>query len=653
MAEISRRSLFGGALAGGVVLGMGGAAPVAMAAAAAAPPPRQTGQTSMIDVPFAAHSVVRVGLIGLGNRGGGMSGEWARVPGCVVTAVCDIRRDRAQNVADQLVAAGRPRPAVHGGTDVSYQALLDQADIDLVYIATPWEFHYVQARDAMLAGKHVAVELPIATSLTELWSLVDTSERTRKHLMLAENCCYGADELAMLKMSRAGVFGEVTNGHGGYLHDLRALLFNDGYYTDDWRRLWHTRSKASFYHMHGLAPVSAAMNINRGDRYTTVSATSTAARGLADYRQRFVPQGHRSWNETYINGDLVTCHIGTANGHNIRTEHDVSTPRPYSRINSVAGTRGLFEGYSGSASGSRVYFEPAHTDHGWRDFGTYGEQYKHWLVAKLAGSGGGHGGMDFIMAWRTVQLMRSGLVPDIDVYDSAAWCAPIPLSVDSIALSGAAVEVPDFTRGDWGTARPGLDSAVSDMPTGGGTLTPLASLAAAFDNVGITSETNVKPGDFDGTGNSFSAEKLAAAGLTAGATFTALGASIKWPTGIGKINNVMGRGQVIKQTGKGSKLVVVGSGIGTAPSGAVVVKYTDGTTVSGTITFPNWTAPAAGGATVVAASVGRNRQNGYGDTGYSYKIFAHSVTLDPAKTVDTVTLPVNSNLHFFGMGVAP
>ncbi len=651
MTEINRRTLFGGAFAtGAAAIGVGSAS--LASAASLADPPRPPGQTSMIDVAFPARSTVRIGLIGLGNRGGSMAGEWARVPGCVVTAVCDIRSARAQTVADQLVASGKPRPAIHGGSASSYQALLARTDVDLVYIATPWEFHYAQGRDAMLAGKHVMVELPIATTLTELWSLVDTSEQTRKHLMLAENCCYGEHELAMLKMSHAKVFGEVTNGHGGYLHDLRALLFNDGYYTDDWRRLWHTRSTASFYHMHGLAPVAAAMDINRGDRFATVSATSTVARGLADYRQRFVPAGHRSWNETYINGDLVTCHIKTAKGYAIRTEHDVSTPRPYSRINSIAGTRGLLEGYANTASTSRIYFEPAFGDHGWRDFGPYRDQYKHWLWTKLGGSGGGHGGMDFIMCWRTIQVMRAGLVPDIDVYDSAAWCAPIPLSADSLALGGAAVQVPDFTRGDWNRIRPGLDSPPSDMPGGGGTQ-PLPNLAAAFDNVGTTYESNTTPGNFDGDGNSFSADKLTAAGLAPGASVSALGASITWPSGVGANNNAIGRGQVIMLSGRGSKLVLLGSGIGSLPSGTVVVKYTDGTTAQGTITFPNWTQPASNGATAVATVVGRNRQSGYGDTNYNYTIFAHSVALNNAKTVETVTLPVNSSLHFFGMGLAP
>ncbi|MET4001417.1 putative dehydrogenase [Arthrobacter sp. UYCu511] len=184
--------------------------------------------------------------------------------------------------------------------------MLNEMDLDLAYIATPWEFHHEQGKAAIISCAHAMVELPIATGLDELWDLVDTSEKTRRHMMLAENCSYGRNELAMLKMAHEGVFGDVRNGHGGYLHDLRDLLFNDGYYMDDWRRKWHTKSTASFYAMHGLAPIAAAMDINRGDRMKTLSATATLAKGLADYRARFVPKGHRSWNETYVNGDLVT-----------------------------------------------------------------------------------------------------------------------------------------------------------------------------------------------------------------------------------------------------------------------------------------------------------------------------------------------------------
>ncbi|WP_370585950.1 Gfo/Idh/MocA family protein [Tessaracoccus sp. MC1756] len=463
-----------GFLAGGVGAGLLAAAGAGVAAHAnlgaqdsAAPSnvggPRPIGQESMVEVPFEQLGTVRIGLVGLGNRGHSMASGWARQPGAHVVAVCDIRDDRAQRTADTLQAETGTRPATYGGSADSYQKMYAEMDLDLVYVASPWEFHYAQARDALLAGAHAMVELPVAMELDELWSLVDTSEQTRKHLMLAENCSYGRNELAMLKMAHEGVFGDVHNGHGGYLHDLRSLLFADGYYTDDWRRLWHTRLNASFYPMHGLAPIAAAMDINRGDRFTTLSATATPAKGLADYRERYVSRNHHSWNETYVNGDLITCMMTTDMGRIVRAEHDVSTPRPYSRINSLAGTRGLMEDYVGSGSGARIYMEPDHTDHGWRDFGSYRNEYDHWLWTEVGGQGG-HGGMDGLMQWRTIQLMRTGGIPDIDVYDSVAWCSPVPLSAASLALGGQPVEVPDFTRGDWKFPRLGLDSQPGTMP---------------------------------------------------------------------------------------------------------------------------------------------------------------------------------------------
>jgi hypothetical protein len=457
----SRRSVLGSAAAvGGAALGIG-------ALTAGATPARAAGQRTMVNQAFEAHEIVRIGLIGLGNRGFGMARGWADIPGAQVVAVCDIRADRATRVADDLVARGKTRPKEYGGKRGSFKQMLDREELDLIYIATPWEFHYDQARTSMLAGAHVAVELPIATQLNELWDLVNTSEMTRKHLLLAENCSYGRNELAMLKMAHEGVFGDITHGAGGYLHDLRALLFNDGYYTDDWRRLWHTRSTASFYPMHGLAPIAAAMDVNRGDRAVTLAATATAPRGLADYRERFVPRDHRSWKEEYINGDRISCEITTSGGRTISAEHNVSQPRPYSRINSIEGSRGLFEDYvGGDSTGARAYAEPLHSGDTWRGFKALRQEFDHWLWKELEddASGSGHGGMDYILQWRLIQTMRAGLVPDIDVYDSAMWCSPVPLSVESLAKNGKPVEIPDFTRGNWRKPRVGLDSRQTEMP---------------------------------------------------------------------------------------------------------------------------------------------------------------------------------------------
>jgi predicted dehydrogenase len=457
---LSRRGLLGGALAGGAALSV-----VTRPGPALAGPPR--GAATMVGVPFQARETVRVGLIGLGNRGMGMLGTWVDIPGCQVVAVCDELPGRAATAAQRVADEGKPRPTEYAGSVDSFQQLLDREELDLVYIATPWEYHFPQAKAALLAGAHVGVELPIATELSELWDLVDTSERTRRHLWLMENCSYGRNELAMLKMAHDGVFGDVTSGHGGYLHDLRALLFSTTYYTKSWRRLWHTRSTASFYPMHGLAPIAAAMDVNRGDRMLTLSATATEPKGLADYRERFVPRDHPAWSETYINGDLVTCMINTSKGRVIRAEHNVSQPRPYSRINTLEGSRGIFEDYvGGDPTGARIYAEPRHSGDTWRGALEMRTEYDHWLWKELAddAAGAGHGGMDYILVWRCIQQIRAGLVPDIDVYDSAAWCSPVPLSVMSLDRGGKPVDVPDFTRGHWNKIRLGLDSPQTAMP---------------------------------------------------------------------------------------------------------------------------------------------------------------------------------------------
>lgn len=457
----SRRTVLGSMLAAGTM-----ATAPTMASAAPGqrgrPPRRPRGQESMIGVPYEQVDHVKIGLIGLGNRGMGMVSGWAVVPGCEVAAVCDIRSDRATRAADIVEDLDQPRPQEFGGDEGSYQEMLDSTELDFVYIATPWEDHHEQGKATMLAGAHAGIDLPIATELDDIWDLVDTSEQTRRHCFLMENISYGRNELVMLKMAHEGLFGEITNGHGGYLHDLRDLLFSDDYYTDAWRRKWHTRSVASFYAMHGLAPIAAAMDINRGDRMTTLQATATAPKGLADYRERFIPRDHPSWDEEYINGDLVTCLIGTDKGRIIRAEHDVSSPRPYSRINSLAGSRGIMEDFD-----ARIYLEPDHDGHQWAEFAPYRDKYDHWLWEKVGDDAlahGGHGGADYILQWRTIQQIRTGQVPDIDVYDSAVWCAPVPLSVHSLQNDGAPVDFPDFTRGDWASPRVGLNSQESDMP---------------------------------------------------------------------------------------------------------------------------------------------------------------------------------------------
>ncbi|MET9801998.1 Gfo/Idh/MocA family oxidoreductase [Streptomyces sp. NPDC006368] len=458
----SRRSVLrttaGVAGAAGLGLGAPAAAVAATDGAGVQAEPAQTAApvrqgATMAGVPFERRSTVRVGIVGLGNRGGSMIDLFLALPGVRVMAVCDPVRAKAESAAAKVVRAGQPSPAVYTNGEEDYAKLCERGDVDFVYVATPWDSHFEMARTAMLNGKHVGVECPIAMRLDELWALVDLSERTRRHCMQLENCCYGRNEMRVLRMAHAGKFGELLHGAGAYNHDLRELMFSPTYYEGPWRRLWHTRLRGDLYPNHGFGPVANYMDVNRGDRAVSISSFGTPALGLAEYREAHVPPGDPSWKETYIGSDRAISMIRTAKGRVIRLEHDVSTPHPYSRINSLGGTKGVFEDYP-----ARIYVEPDHKGHQWGDFSAYAAEFDHWLWKEHANPPGGHGGMDYLMVFRLTQCMRLGLVPDFDVYDAATWTAPVPLSHASIKAKGAPQPIPDFTRGEWRKPRSGVDS---------------------------------------------------------------------------------------------------------------------------------------------------------------------------------------------------
>lgn len=456
----SRRSVLWTAGAAGAGLGLGGltagqasAAGRAPAAAAATPAAAPTAKgPSMIGVPFERRRTVRVGIVGLGNRGASMIDLFLAVPGVRVVALCDPVREKTARAAKKVTDAGQPAPAVYSKDEDDYEKLCERGDLDFVYLATPWDLHFPMAKAALRGGKHVGVECPLALRLDELWELVDLSERTRRHCMQLENCCYGRNELRVLRMAHAGLFGELLHGAGAYNHDLRGLMFDPEYYEGPWRRLWHTRLRGDLYPNHGFGPVANYMDINRGDRAVRISSMGSPALGLAAYRKEHMPAGDPSWKESYVESDRTISLVQTAKGRVIRLEHDVSTPHPYSRINSLGGTKGVFEDYP-----ERIYLEPDHTNDEWGDFGQYAK-WDHWLWKEHANPPGGHGGMDYMMIFRLMQCMRLGLVPDFDVYDAATWTAPVPLSDASIRANGAPQEIPDFTRGRWKEARPGMDS---------------------------------------------------------------------------------------------------------------------------------------------------------------------------------------------------
>jgi predicted dehydrogenase len=457
MTELTRRDLLKGAALAGV--GLAARATIASALgdvthptdAAMQVPPAPVNRVTMKGVPFERHDTVRIGIVGTGLRGRSVLSELLAIDGVRITALCDVTASKTALAVKMCTDAGQPAPAVIVAGDRGFEQLVGRDDVDFVYTATPWEWHVPVMLAALEQGKHCGSECPIGTTLNDLWALVDASERSRRHCLHLENCNYGETEMLVNRLVHEGIFGELLHAEAAYLHDLREILFEN---KDEglWRRAWHTRVNANLYPTHGLGPVSWYLDIHSGDRYDYLVSVASPQRGLELHREVTVKdRSDPKWRERYVTGDLNTSILKTTKGKTVLLQHDVSNPRPYTRHNRVQGTKGAFEDYP-----PRIYVEGQAGGERWAPIDDWKAKFMHPLwanVGELARRKGGHGGMDFIMAYRLIQTLREGLVPDYDVYDAAAWSAPFPLSQVSIANGSAPVQFPDFTRGVWSTPR--------------------------------------------------------------------------------------------------------------------------------------------------------------------------------------------------------
>lgn len=397
---------------------------------------------------------VRIGIIGLGQRGSEAVERLAYIDGVEIIALCDKFPDRITKSQKALEKMQRPKAKEYTGED-GWKALCESNDIDLVYTPTPWHLHTPIALRAMKNGKHAAVEVPAGKTLDELWELVETSEKTKQHCMMLENCCYDFFEMLTLNMSRQGMLGEIVHAEGAYIHDLtKDWIFNKNGYADMWRLKENIGHNGNLYPTHGLGPVAQCMNINRGDKLDHLVSMSgndftmnNKIKELAakdDFYKEYIDQPFR--------GNMNTTLIRTNRGKTIMVQHDVSTLRPYSRIHLLSGTKGAAQKWPGP---ERIAF-----GHSWIKKEELDELYKKYSppiinhIGTIAKDVGGHGGMDFIMDWRLIDCLRNGLALDQDVYDAAAWSCLVPLSQRSVAKKSRTVDIPDFTRGAWQTNKP-------------------------------------------------------------------------------------------------------------------------------------------------------------------------------------------------------
>lgn len=397
--------------------------------------------TTMHGVPFEKHETIRFGLIGAGSRGRYLLHELLACEGMEVKALADVSQESVDQACRQVSKSGMPAPTVHVGED-GWRKLLDE-DLDLVYIASPWDSHTPYAVAAMQAGKHVGVEVPAAVTLEECWQLVETSEKTRRHCVMLENCCYDYWETLVKRMVKAGLLGTITHAECAYIHDLREMLLQD-YSEGLWRRQPHITRDSNHYPTHGLGPVAQIFGIGEEDAFDYMVSVSSLPAGLAEYRDRVLTPDDPKRQETYITGDMNTSLIRTKKGRSILLQHSVVGPRPYDRLFLISGTRGTFRDYP-----PRLFLDGVSQHEEWLPLDDYRAQWEDPLwtsFGEKARQQGGHGGMDFIMNYRLVQLVREGLPPDSDVYDAAEWSAPGPLSEASVARRSAPVDFPDFRR---------------------------------------------------------------------------------------------------------------------------------------------------------------------------------------------------------------
>ena len=397
---------------------------------------------------------VRIGYVGLGNRGPVHAVNMSKLEGVEVIGLCDLRNEKAEAVKKRL-AGTRHNPTIYSGGSEEWKKLCDRNDIDLVVIATPWHLHTPIALYAMNQGKHVCIEVPAATTLEECWQLVETSERTRKHCMMLENTCYDFFELLTLNMARQGFFGEIIHGEGAYIHDLLDGNFSKTKYWDMWRLKQNATRNGSLYPTHGLGPVCQVMNINRGDKLDFLVSVSGNDFMMHDMAVKLAATDdfYKPYTAYSFRGNMNTTTIRTNKGRTIMIQHDVTSPRPYSRIHLISGTKGT----------AMKYPEPGRISTGHRGWMTEKEikslegQYTPPVVKKMgemAKEIGGHGGMDFLMQWRIIDCLRNGLPLDQDVYDAALWSSVFPLSESSVNNRSKSMDIPDFTRGSWKVNEP-------------------------------------------------------------------------------------------------------------------------------------------------------------------------------------------------------
>ena len=356
---------------------------------------------------------LRIGLIGLGQRGMATLRRYDAIEQAEISAIADLSAQAIERAIYLLSMRGQHYVASFQCED-GWLQLCALPYIDLLYICTDWASHAHMAVEAMRLGKDVALEVPAAMTVRECWELVETAEQTGHHCTMLENCCYDTFHLGILEIKRKGMFGEITHGEGAYIHDLRS--------DNGWMSYTVSDHPGNPYRTHGLGPVCQLMDIHHGDRLKSLISMSA----------------HNKVNNTLLKTEL---------GRTILIQFDERTPRPYSRIQTLCGTRGYAQKYplptiqidgqtTLTGAEAEAYIHSHHDD-------------RTKALIQKGKERGVENLMNFIMDHRLVDNLLHHKTPDISVYDAALWSCITELSAQSVLHGSTPVEIPDFTCGHW------------------------------------------------------------------------------------------------------------------------------------------------------------------------------------------------------------
>jgi predicted dehydrogenase len=389
---------------------------------------------------------IRVGFIGVGDRGTGLLRVTLRFPNVEIPVVCDINEANLKRAQDLVEKAQGKRPEGYSKDAHDYRRLLERGDIDAVVIATPQELHAEMTIDAFKAKKFVGSEVPACTTIDECWAMVRAAKENNGGYMLLENYIYNEPVMTVQQMANAGLFGDLTYGYGSYIHEIRNMRFaKDGSLT--WRGYNVLKNRGLVYPTHAIGPVCRWMGIDgvKDSLQTLVAMDSRPAATKLFATEKFGKDSQQA-KVDFENGDTNQALIRTKQGRLVEVRYDTSSPRPAGMGEySLQGTKGAYESKFGLR---HVYLEGRTPAEKWEELEKYEAEYRHpyWKQQAEKATSTGHGGSDWFVMADFVEAVRTGKSP-IDIYDAVTWTSVRPLSEQSIRSGSQPVEVPDFRNG--------------------------------------------------------------------------------------------------------------------------------------------------------------------------------------------------------------